>query len=535
MTWNQGTATDHIDMLDQLIQVLTSDHLSTIAINAGGTGYTIGDVLGLDETGATATHTAAIEVVDVSAGVITEARIYYGGAYTAPPSTVTGNAATGGTGTGATFDLTFAPTGWTQTRRTQVAVSATVAAGGTGYGVGNTLTALGGVLGNGGSAATFTVATLSGSAVATVTLASAGQYEIPPTGPVAVSGGAGTGATLNVTWADKAGDTTVVLTGDAGGSNVDPVVAIRTYTGLDETGVNATHNWALFMATADSLTLPVHQLTNVSPGFNADGLGGVTTVATGDGAFVPLKDADVRDIDWWISATGRRVHCVFKVRGPSTTYYPSCTFGLLNPFGITSEMPYPAFVMGASDRVKVWFRDTLSLFGGLNDCISRANGPGFTWDPQGQWLSTKNSTISSNTTLTPTYTGNSSPNTKVWPLGFLTARTATDDVLWTAMPAGGAIDFDNSALTQTANPTTIYRTPNTAGDLFPLFPMTVNQGDSATTQYRTFGEIDGCYFFSLGGQAIGSEDRISQDGTFYKIFQSGTRAEVYSYFCIRED
>lgn len=534
MTFLTGTSTDYIDMLNQFIQVVTSDHLHTVAIAAGGTGYTVGDVLGITGTGGTATHLAKIEVVTVAGGVITAARVNNGGAYTVAPTTVVANAATGGTGAGATFNLTFAATGWTLTRRNKVAASAVVSAGGTGYGVGNTLTVQGGILGNNGVAATFTVATLSGSAVATLTLASAGQYEVPPSNPAIVTGGAGTGATLTVTYANKTGDTVVMLTGDGGGSNIDPICVIKTYQGTDEGTTNTTYNWALFMTTAASITQPAHQLSNITPGFKSDGSGDMTVSVSGDGAFVPLKTTDAFNMTWWISATGRRIHAVFKVSGPATTFYSSLSMGLLNPLGITSEAPYPAYVMGSSDRVKVWYRDTTTVFSGISVPISRQNGPCFVWSQNnGVWLSTKSASITNNISLTPGY-GTTSPHCVIWPIGYTAARVAVDDILWVAA-TNGTTDFDNAGLSQTSLPLVIYRTPNTGGDLFPLYPLTVIQGNPTTLDYRTFGEIDGVFWFSLGGQLVGAEDRMSQSGTFYKIFNNGNRTDSHMYFCIRED
>lgn len=81
------------------------------------------------------------------------------------------------------------------------ATSATVQAGGSGYAVGDTITETGGtaIL-----QPVFTVATLSGSAVATVTVALPGFYTTKPSNPVAQgsTSGAGTGCTLNITYND---------------------------------------------------------------------------------------------------------------------------------------------------------------------------------------------------------------------------------------------------------------------------------------------------------------------------------------------
>jgi hypothetical protein len=80
------------------------------------------------------------------------------------------------------------------------ATSATVQAGGSGYAVGDTITETGGTA---ISNAVFTVATLSGSAVATVTVGYPGNYTVVPSNPVSQgsTSGLGTGCTLNITFA----------------------------------------------------------------------------------------------------------------------------------------------------------------------------------------------------------------------------------------------------------------------------------------------------------------------------------------------
>lgn len=86
--------------------------------------------------------------------------------------------------------------------------SATVSAGGTGYTVGDVLTIVGGTK---LTAATLTVATLSGSAVATVTVSNAGNYWTFPTEPVAVTGGTGSGATFTIVGVAEASSTVARL------------------------------------------------------------------------------------------------------------------------------------------------------------------------------------------------------------------------------------------------------------------------------------------------------------------------------------
>jgi hypothetical protein len=80
--------------------------------------------------------------------------------------------------------------------------SAAVQAGGSGYAVGDTITLTGGTAIN---QAVCTVATLSGTAVATVTVTYGGNYTVQPANPAAQGStdGLGTGCTLNLTFATQ--------------------------------------------------------------------------------------------------------------------------------------------------------------------------------------------------------------------------------------------------------------------------------------------------------------------------------------------
>ena len=75
--------------------------------------------------------------------------------------------------------------------------SAIVSAGGTGYTVGDVLTVVGGTS---TTLVTLTVATLSGSAVATVTISNSGNYTVLPSNPISVTGGTGSSATFTLGW-----------------------------------------------------------------------------------------------------------------------------------------------------------------------------------------------------------------------------------------------------------------------------------------------------------------------------------------------
>ena len=79
--------------------------ISTVVINAGGTGYAVGDILTITQTGASS---GKVLVEKVSAGVITQISIYDEGEGYA---VATGLATTGGGGSGATVDITAVRTG----------------------------------------------------------------------------------------------------------------------------------------------------------------------------------------------------------------------------------------------------------------------------------------------------------------------------------------------------------------------------------------------------------------------------------------
>lgn len=96
------------------------------------------------------------------------------------------------------------------------ATSAVVQAGGTNYAVGDTITMTGGTA---LSQPIFTVATLSGSAVSTVTVTYPGFYTTKPSNPVSQgsTSGSGTSCTLNVTYNDPtSSDYRAVFTDQAG-------------------------------------------------------------------------------------------------------------------------------------------------------------------------------------------------------------------------------------------------------------------------------------------------------------------------------
>lgn len=197
MSYRTSTATDFLDLLNQLVAFATATGLQSVdSVVTPGTGYSVGDVLTL--TGGTFSYAATVRVTTVGGGgAVTGAVIVEAGAYTVAPSDPV--ASTGGGDNAATFNLTYASNGFTTQRQSKEAVSATVGAGGSGYVVNDLLTVSGGTA---TMAARFRVTTIGGGgAVTAVALLRRGHYRSTPSNAAATStDAAGTSATLNVTY-----------------------------------------------------------------------------------------------------------------------------------------------------------------------------------------------------------------------------------------------------------------------------------------------------------------------------------------------
>lgn len=187
MSWQNATATDRLDMLQQMVEIARSDHVDTVVIVSGGINYNVGDIITL--TDGTRTHSASFEVTAESGNVITGIRMNEGGAYTVDPdiTATTAHTVVPAGGTGATFDLTMTDTS------VQTAV---VNAGGTGYAVNDVLTVAGGT----GVSSTLLVTSVAAGVVDGIRILTNGLYSVDPTTTAnAVTGGGGSSATVDLT------------------------------------------------------------------------------------------------------------------------------------------------------------------------------------------------------------------------------------------------------------------------------------------------------------------------------------------------
>lgn len=406
------------------------------------------------------------------------------------------------------------------------AVSATVGAGGTGYSVGDILSTVGGTH---SYVATFKVATLSGSAVATVTPYEGGAYTVNPTNPASttVAPAGGTGCTLNLTMAatgwtavrntTPGGEKEVILQGVGSGSD-SIFVGIKTYQVV--VGGNTAYNWTLVGMTGFNSGLAFENQPGVSPG-------GVP--ASTGGAYVPLKTSDGFPISFWISVTGRRIVCVFKIEDAVITHFASCYLGFLNPFGTTSEFPYPIYVAGSTARHDCLFNTTNPSITGLTEMIglSAKTGPGYLRLPNSTWPSVRNSFA------TDTGSPSRSPLTDylVYPCGKsnFSSLGAEDQIV-----GDGIFNWESLATTTGVPGTAAERlmpTPDSGGDIRWLVPATVTL--SVSPDYDIWGELDSVFWVSqAGGEA--NDDSFLAGGSTYRMFQNGNRTQPYSFMAIKE-
>lgn len=507
MAYVFGTSTNYQTFADIVSRIAIGTSLHSVdTVVGGGTGYTVGDILTV--SGGTSTIAATLEVLTAPAGVIATVRIRNAGLYTTAPSDPV--SVTGGTGSGATFDMTFGTNGWTRRRATgcpSAAQSAVVAAGGTGYTVNDTLTVSGGTFGH---AATFRVVTAPAGVVGTVALIDPGDYAATPSNPASTTGGTGTGCTLTVTYGT--GEVEIILEGEGSGSD-EIFVGYRSFF---DSG-SAARNWCVNGFTGFDPLLTYELQPGRSPGLD--------TASSGPdlgGAYVLLLNSTVT---WWVSVTPRRIIGV----GKTGTCYSSFHMGFLNPYATSGEWPYPIYIAGTStERFRTPGSGNLST-SGIGDPI-RDNtgdvGPGFLRDPSGVWQSCFNGSDGSPRTASTT-------GLVVIPTGRLNGVTLLNGDDWYST----STIFFQSLCPNSGSPGTttnrLLRTTQSGGDYVIRIPMTI-VASNGTVPIGVYGEMDGVYWFDSAG-VITAESRFTDGTQRFMVFQEGVRADNWALWALRED
>lgn len=503
-----GTSPDYQAFADILRRVAIGTSLQNItAIATGGTGYVAGNILTV--SGGTSVVAAQIEVLTVGgSGEVLTARIRNAGLYTTTPANDA--SVTGGSGTGATFTLSWGTNGWTSRRATNCAnalQSAAVAVGGTGYAVNDVLTVSGGTF---SSQATVRVATVDGGgAVTSVVVVNQGDYTTAPANPASTTGGSGTGCTLNLTFGS--GEREIILEGSGSGSD-EIIVGWKTF--FDS--ASGARNMILHGFTGYEPALPYNDQPGRSPGLE--------TASTGTdqgGCYVPLSNSIVT---WWISVTPRRIVFVAKVG----TCYGTGHLGFLNPFATAGEWPYPMFIAGSTNNRFTLPSDSTIHTSGFMDPVSASlsnAGPGLLRTADGQWRSVYNSSIQGSNRLSR------SSGEQVYPAGRISSPSGVpseDSWYGNSLPWDQFIPSSGIPGTQQAR---LLRTTFSGGDRFVRLPATI----IGTSPNVIYGEVDGCFWFDAAATGIVPENRFTDGDERFTVFNNGQRGDNWARWALRED
>jgi len=534
-----GRATTYRDLLTKIVAMCTSQGVDTVVINNAGTGYTAGDVLTLTHAGAYLV--ARFEVTTVGGGgAITGLRILSNGAFA--------NRAT----------------------------TATVSAGGSGYAVGNILEVQGG---SQRCKAKFSVATLSGSAAATVTLfEDGGAYSSTPSNPAATTkvgpaAGTGSGATLTVTYTGLIGSTNLAVTGGTGASATVDITLAQTGATCERNTNSATFNsltdekevvlkfdatgrtnkpyvgFCSGTTTSGINTRPFIALIGMIAHNPAAAMSAQPNKLGDPGTFsvnFPYMMTDenaAQEMDFWITADEFRVGGVFNINsGAANTddgQYMQWYAGFMDTFATESENAYPMFV-GATSRDRSQDPSVAQIsHTGLAECLAptAASSPHFFYRVEDStWVNVANSINQAVDTYAP---HGMFPMTKLQeptgaggltPLEFV----ATQGPLRIHVEIGST---GRAAVTRRLLPV-----PGATPHFFPI-PLTVlsHPGTSTNQTLDTpRGQLRGFFWVYNTDASAATITNFSQDyvtigSDRYRVFHNHREISLYQFICIKED
>lgn len=536
-------ATTYQDFLSKIVAMATSQHVATVAVAAGGSGYTVGDVVTLTHAGAYLD--ARFEVLTIGGGgSISTLRIVASGAFA-----------------------------------NRIA-SATVSAGGTGYAVNDILEVQGGSAREKGK---VKVATLSGSAVATVAVfESGGAYSSTPSNPasttkvgpnagtgsgctlmvsytslvgtsgLSVTGGTGSSATVNITLAQTGwsvdnrntnntsfngvtNEKEVVLKGDASGRTNKPYIGFTTFTRTS--GLNTRYAIGMHPMLAHNQAISLASQVGIvgNPGTWSD-----------ERPYILCDENAAQAMDFWLSINDRRICGVLDLNSGASVsddrQFIQFYVGMLNSYATEVEDPYPMFVFGCR-ATNIDPSVVTTNITGFNECISPGGGsfnPGILYfrPEDSTWVYVFNSrevASQENTTI-------------IAPMGNITEPTVTPS---SGTNPSDVIGFDSptpfhtgvGSLNRSSSTRRLYPIPGTTPKHYP-FPLTLvsrgGAGTVSTTLDFVRGELDGCYWI-YNTDAAGSTitnfalDYITIGSDRYRVFHNHMNKQEYNYICIKED
>ncbi len=527
-------ASTYHDFVTKLVAFLTSQKVATVAVNAGGTGWTTGDIATLTHAGAYLD--ARFEVTAV-AGAITALRIVSSGAFA-----------------------------------NRIA-SATVSAAGTNYAVGNILEVQGGSAREKGK---VQVATLSGSGVATVTVfETGGAYSSTPSNPAATTkvgpnAGTGSGCTLTVTYTGLIGTTGLAVTGAGSGATVDITLAEvgwATERNTNSTSFNGVTNEKEVVLKGDAsgrtnkpyigittLTRTSGINTRYAVGFHGmiahnpatalsaqPGILGDPGTWSDQAPYILCDENQLQSMDFWLSANDYRVCGVLDLNSGAATSDDRQFFhfyaGFYDSFATETEDPYPMFVGGSSRATNIDPSASTTNITGLSECLSPtgfANGMWVYRAEDSTWVNVENSENADNQERLVIMA----------PLGRLTrwqSGPGADDTV-----SAGPIPFNTGVFSGARGSPTrrLCPVPGTTPLFFP-FPLTIvgrgnTNGTPNTTLDAVRGNLAGCFWVyntdssaaTISNYAL---DYITVGSDRYRVFHTHVQRQNYNYIAMKED
>ena len=563
-------ATDYRDLLTKLVGFLTSQHVSAVAVNAGGSGYTTGDIIETNVSGGSEFLKARFEVT-ATAGAVTALRLVSSGAFA------------------------------------NRAVSAAIGAGGSGYQVNDILEVEGGA---GREKAKFRVTTVSSGAVTAVALfETGGSYTSTPSNDATTRGvgfdtgvaltnpptsgsfsggtgceltvtysgappttgqpttavtGGGTGCTVDLTFTDTgwavnddinnsrntnneeinsiANEKEVVLVGDASGIANKPYVALRTVTQTD--GLDTRYSFQYVGLITHNPALEVHNQVSRSNGW---GDGNPTS-----GAYMLCPQNINNDFDFWFSADDIHVSIHLNENPSANTddgRYFHGYFGYIDRVGTESEDPYPYYVFGSAGEADLQPSQASDFITGIHELRTQDGFCSFYYATEiPGWRNLVNVDGTAPSYTTDEQEEGMAPVSE--PFFYNQGGGLISVAENVSLVGGQARQSDFSPVTDVAgrgaSARRIIPTPGTTPRHW-LVPLTIFRGSSSqsiqfnSTTDRIRGQVRGIFWVynsdASGAQISNfSEDYIEDDdGTRYRIFHNHLHIERYQYIAVKED
>lgn len=531
-------ATYYRDLLAQLVQFATSKHISAVTnIDAGSSGYVVGDIL--TYTHASALHDATFEVTAEASGVITQLRIINGGSFGRRVATVAVNAGGTNYAIGDIVEIDeshVAGTDFRQRCKIRVATLSGSAAA--------TISSVEGGNYDGGTDPTATASTTtkigpaagtgSGLTVDTTMQAITSNLNL------ALTGGTGTGAQVDVTLTNTGwvalrddhdyttphGETDekqVVLQGTVAGGD-EPLVGYISW--FDESGVD--DFFGLLEVAMDTYNDGLALESQVGANPSSD------VPSTTAGAYIPsLNEAETS----WFSVDGRKLAGVHKTVGTTATAYHQHYLGLFDPFGTAVEAPYPLVMAGSISGTRVWHVGSTASVDvtGITEAFRNTNRTAsifYRRVADGSWLGITNAQGTAFPLAVQTAR-------TVFPIGEPTQGQSSDDDF---IEGDGNFAWHGSICQNNGGAATILLKPAPGDDSHELLPSVVELRASKTAPIEfgpagRFANVFWCGGTKTDDTTIGAEDTFTDPGDptiVYRAFPNGVRTTPYSFMAMQE-